>query len=143
MLNCQLTRGELFVKDGSESGHEISGIIGLSGRAKGTVVLSMDEKVAISATEAFVGESADHVDDDVVDAVGELTNMIAGGAKAHLEHFAMSVTLPSVVTGKGHSIEFPKEVTPVCIPFESKWGEIVVEVGLVEQPAEVAAGVQS
>ncbi len=35
MLECQITRGEPFVKQGSQPHHEVSGIIGLSGKAAG------------------------------------------------------------------------------------------------------------
>ena len=34
MLNCTLTRGTPYVKNGSNPSHEISGVIGLSGRRK-------------------------------------------------------------------------------------------------------------
>jgi chemotaxis protein CheX len=72
--------------------------------------------------------------------VGELANIIAGGAKAQLEHLAMSVSLPTVITGKHHSVELSSKVTPICIPFESKWGLLTVEVGLCEEHADAAGG---
>ena len=140
MLGCSLTRGELFVKKGSTPEHDVSGIIGLSGKAKGTVVLSLCREVAIRATEALLGELPTEIDGDVVDAVGELTNIVAGGAKAKLEQFALSVTIPNVITGKTHSIDFPRRLPPICIPFEGKWGPLVMEVMLVEEPEEVLAG---
>ncbi len=71
---------------------------------------------------------------NVTDAVGELVNIIAGGAKARLEHLSLNVSLPTVITGKFHCIEFPTKVAPICIPFDSPWGEITVEVGLCELP---------
>ena len=57
--------------------------------------------------------------------------------KARLKHLAMSVSLPTIITGKSHSVEFPKRVTPICIPFDCAWGYVAVEVGLIEEPAEV------
>lgn len=139
MLGCQLTRRKPFIKQGSQPQYEVSGIIGLSGEARGTVVLSLSREAALRATEAMVGEPATEINADVADAVGELTNMIAGAAKARMEDLAMSVSLPTVITGKCHSVEFPKRVTPICIPFDCEWGAVVVEVGLIEEPAVVAA----
>ena len=139
MLNCALTREQPFVKEGNRPEHDVSGIIGLSGKAKGTVVLSLTENAALRAAGAMLGEPVEEVNVDVTDAVGELVNMIAGGAKAQLEHLAMGVSLPTVVTGKGHVIEFPMDAKPICIPFGCEWGLVTVEVGLVEEPAEVAA----
>jgi chemotaxis protein CheX len=134
MLGCQLTRKDPYVKGSTQPEHEISGIIGLSGRAKGTVVLSLSRDAALKAAEAMLGEPTEDVNADVIDAVGELTNMIAGGAKAQLERFEMNLSIPNVITGKGHTVEFPRDATPVCIPFDCPWGLITVEFGLVEQP---------
>ena len=135
MLGCALTRGTPYVKNGSQPEHEVSSVIGLSGKAQGTVVLGLDREAAIRATEAMLQERPPEINGDVVDAIGELANIIAGGAKAQLEHLDLSVSLPSVISGKGHCIQFPTKVTPICIPFESDWGLITVEVGLSEPHA--------
>ena len=140
MLNCKLDRGTPYLKNGTQPQHEVSGVIGLSGKAQGTVVLGLSREAAISAAEAMLQERPTEINGDVTDAVGELVNIIAGGAKAKLEKLDMSVSLPTVITGKGHCIEFPTKVTPICIPFMSAWGEITVEVGLCElKPAAPAA----
>jgi chemotaxis protein CheX len=133
MLNCQVTRGAIFLKNGAESAHEISGIIGLSGRASGTVVVSLNRQTALSAAETLLGEKQTEINADVKDAVGELANMIAGGAKAQLAQLDMSLTIPTVVTGH-FSVGFPSKIPPICIPFETPWGPLTVEVGLVETP---------
>jgi chemotaxis protein CheX len=132
MLGCELARLDPFVKRGAQPEHEVSGVIGLSGRARGVVVLSLCREAAISATAAMLGERPVNVNSDVADAIGELTNMIAGSAKAKLEHLAMSVSLPTVVIGKWHAIDFPKNVYPICIPFDSPWGPVATTVGLAE-----------
>ena len=75
---------------------------------------------------------AKEVDDDVLDAVGELTNIVAGGAKAELEEYQLAVSLPSVITGRNHEVHFPSNVQPICIPFDTDWGEMSLEVGLAE-----------
>ena len=130
MLKCKLVRGQPFIKNGAQPQFDISGIIGLSGCAKGTVVTQPVPRDALCATEAMVGQKPASIDADVRDAVGELTNIIAGSAKAKLEDLNLSVSLPSVITGKGHCIDFPKAVTPVCIPFDCPWGAVAVEIGL-------------
>jgi len=38
----------------------------------------------------LLGSEKDTVDEDVIDAIGELTNMVAGAAKSELEFLAMS-----------------------------------------------------
>ena len=133
MLQCDLARGQLYLKEHVQPDHEISGIIGLSGKATGTVVLSLGRDVAISATEVLLGERPSQLDADVVDAIGELANMVAGNAKTQLEQFEMSLSLPNVILGKNHTVQFPSDVTPIGIPFDCKWGTITMDVGLCEK----------
>ena len=109
-------------------------MIGLSGKAQGTVVVGLGRQVAMKVAEVLLQERPPEINSDVVDAVGELTNIIAGRAKSELEHLELNVSLPSVITGKSHCIQFPTKVTPICIPFDSAWGPITVEVGLSEPP---------
>jgi chemotaxis protein CheX len=132
MLGVSLVRGEPFLKKTGQPNHEVSGIIGLSGKAQGTVVLSMSRSAALSTASALLGQPLTEIAADTADAIGELTNIISGQAKAQLEHLALNVSLPSVITGRTHCIEFPKKVTPICIPFTCDWGELAVEVGLSE-----------
>jgi chemotaxis protein CheX len=131
MLNCQLVRGDIFIKESQQPEHFISGVIGLSGKANGLVVLSLCRNAALEATGMLLMEQATKIDSVVVDAVGELTNMLAGGAQAKLEHLDMRMGLPTVLTGRSTTIDFPKDSTPICIPFRCDWGDVAVEVGLV------------
>jgi chemotaxis protein CheX len=132
MLKCTLTPREPFLRTPFEPDHEVSGVIGLSGHAKGAVVLSMCREAALSASEALLGERPKEIDRDVTDAVGELTNIIAGNAKAKLEHLGLSVSLPAVFVGSRHALELPHRTDPVYIPFDSPWGCVALEVELVE-----------
>jgi chemotaxis protein CheX len=138
MLDCPIRRGEISLKEGRTPMYEISGIIGLSGKAVGTVVLSLSTPVALQAASTMLLCETTEVNADVVDAVGELTNMVAGGAKAQLAQYDLSVSLPNVITGRNHEIRFPSNVTPICMPFTTKWGALMLEVGLV--PVEAAVG---
>lgn len=139
MLACPLERGAITLKNGDAPMHEISGVIGLSGKAVGTVVVSLSHDVALKAASAMLMIDATQINDDVIDAVGEIANMVAGAAKAELEEYAMSVSLPNVITGKGHEVRFPSTVTPICVPFSAPWGELTLEVGLAlkTEPAGV------
>jgi chemotaxis protein CheX len=131
MLGVNLSRGEPYLKNGAQPNHEVSGIIGLSGKGRGMVVVSMCREVALGAASKMLGETCTEINADVSDAVGELTNIIAGAAKAKLEDLCMSISLPTVVTGKSHCIDFPKNTMPICIPFDCAWGTVTVEVGIV------------
>ncbi|HOM17401.1 MAG TPA: chemotaxis protein CheX [Thermoguttaceae bacterium] len=138
MLQCEVKRGAIHLKERSSPNYPISGVIGLSGLAVGTVVLSMSEQVARQAASTMLMADCQEVNADVLDAVGELTNMVAGRAKAQLEELELSVSLPSIITGQDHEVRFPSNVTPICVPFETPWGPLTLEVGLA--PVAVPAG---
>jgi chemotaxis protein CheX len=137
MLGCEARRGQLVLKRDARTEHFISGVIGLSGKAVGTVVVSFSKELALKAASAMLMAEATEVNDDVLDAVGELTNMVAGRAKSTLEEYEMMVSLPNVITGYGHEVHFPSNVTPISISFETDWGPLALEVGLVPVPEEV------
>ncbi|QDU58017.1 chemotaxis protein CheX [Aeoliella mucimassa] len=136
MLGCEVSRTGLTVHETFCPEYDITGIIGMSGKAHGDVVISFQQEVALSAAEALLGIRYEEINDDVVDTVGELTNMIAGNAKTSLQDLQMSLALPTVIVGKNHSIRFPSKVKPLALPFSSCWGSFNIEVGLVESPED-------
>jgi len=138
MLHCEVKRGQIGLKANCQPNYPISGVIGLSGNAVGTVVLSMSEQVAMKAASTLLLTEYAEITADVLDAVGELTNMVAGRAKSQLEELQLSVSLPNIITGQDHDVRFPSNVTPICVPFETPWGPLTLEVGLA--PVAVPAG---
>jgi len=98
---------------------DISAIIGLTGEARGAVVISMKQDLAIKLTTILTGNDYNSLDDDVIDAIGELINIIAGNVKQELEEaFRLVISLPTIVRGKEHSINWTDNQTRViCIPF--------------------------
>lgn len=130
MLQCEVKRGSVHLKDRCSPNYPISGVIGLSGLAVGTVVLSMSEQVAKKAASTMLMADCQEINADVLDAVGELTNMVAGRAKSQLEELQLSVSLPNIITGQDHEVRFPSNVIPLCVPFETPWGPLTLEVGL-------------
>lgn len=138
MLDVKIARGTPFINVNPLPEHEVSGIIALTGKAKGAAVVSLGTETAIRCTERLLGERPSEINSDVIDAVGELANIVAGGAKAQLQQLDMSLGLPSVITGKDHAIGFPSDLTPVCIPFECDWGPVSLQVGLMDQTEGLA-----
>ncbi len=139
MLQCEVKRGQISLKNQSQPNYPISGVIGLSGNAVGTVVLSMSEQVALKAASTMLMTECTEIHADVLDAVGELTNIIAGRAKSQLEEFQLSLSLPNIITGHDHNIRFPSNVVPICVPFETPWGPLTLEVGLAPVVEPVGA----
>ena len=137
MLDWTVHRSELKLLEGSKPQHEVSGIIALSGGIVGTVVLSMHRDVALAATETLLMERPDSLNADVLDTIGELTNMVAGNAKAELRQFRATLGLPTVVVGTDHRINFDRKVKPISISFDAVAGPLSLDVGLLAPNAGV------
>lgn len=111
-----LTKGEAHEWD-------ISGIIGIAGEAKGMVVISFREFFTTILTSRLLNREVKAITDEVVDAVGEIINIIAGNAKKGLEEYKLLISLPSIVQGKNHQIRWPSGNAPIiCVPFETSHG---------------------
>ncbi|HCM28315.1 MAG: hypothetical protein A2Z99_03570 [Treponema sp. GWB1_62_6] len=117
---------------GADLKHEwdISGIIGIAGDSKGVVVISFTAELAAEITSVLVGHKVASDDPDVIDAVGELVNIIAGNAKKGLEEFRLSISLPSIIRGSNHQISWQSDVPIVGIPFRTASGKFHLSVGL-------------
>ena len=128
MVNTVPTPQAPYVKAEPSLTHDVSGIIGLSGGAKGAVIISFPTKTALQTVSAFIGLYVTTIDADVTDAVGELANIIAGAAKADLQGLNVTISLPSVVVGTNHKVTTPKDIPSIVIPFNCSHGDFVVEV---------------
>ena len=108
-----------FMEKDVASEWDVSAVIGLTGEARGAVVISLKQDLAIQLTSTLTGKEHKGLDDDVVDAVGEIINIIAGNVKQELEEaFRLVISLPTIVKGKEHSINWPEgQARVICIPF--------------------------
>lgn len=78
----------------------------------------------------MLGETHEKIDDQVIDAVGEIANMVAGGAKASAQEKEMgfNISLPNVTVGEKHSHAVSSEFPTVVVPFTTDHGDFTIEV---------------
>ena len=78
----------------------------------------------------MLGEEFPRITREIEDAVGELTNIISGDARKRLqsEHLTIAASIPSVVSGKDHTIEHVLGTSSIVIPFTTADGSFVVDV---------------
>jgi chemotaxis protein CheX len=122
MVKIEAKPGKPVLKKDTKLHADVSGIIGLSGGAKGSVALSFPRITALKSVSAFGGMKVLALDDLVVDAIGELANIIAGAAKKDLSQYRINISLPTVVLGEGHELGGPKDILPMVVPFETGLG---------------------
>ena len=103
--------------------------MGLTGDKKGSVCASFSERDAILAYKALMGDDQDTINPEVIDAIGELTNIIAGQARKEFEKAGINLkaAIPNVVVGRGVDLHFISKVPIVSLPFSfSSAGEEAV-----------------
>ena len=115
---------------GSGINKDISGVIGITGDILGSVSLCYSEDSALKALTAFIGMPITTLDDDAMDAVGELVNIIAGYAKKFIVDYKTSISLPTVIKGKGLRVKEPADVFSFNVPFLTPIGDFDLSVGL-------------
>ena len=119
--STEVKAGKVFylTKENRDMGWDISGIIGLSGQISGAVSLSMKDNVAFKVTKTLTGIDHNAFDADVIDAIGEIINIITGNIKKEFEaSYKTAISIPSIVQGKGHRLIWPsKNIRIICIPF--------------------------
>lgn len=139
MLSMSINIGSPSIKGSSSSSYDVSGIIGFSGDVEGTVNLSFPSATAFRVVSLFTGSEVNQVNEDLTDAVGELTNMIAGGAKAQFTGKKVSISCPSVVVGHNHIVAVNKDTVTIVIPCTCDCGEFNIEVSIRGQGAAASA----
>ena len=92
------------------TGPTLTGCVSVSGSWDGSVFLQCGADQAREAAEAMFGaEPGDLSDDEVSDALGELTNMVGGNIKSLLPA-PSQLSLPSVAAGESYTVRVPGAV---------------------------------
>ncbi len=109
---------------------DVSGLIGMvSEQAKGSLSITFEGSLALATMKGMVGEAPDEVNDEITDLIGEITNMVTGGAKRMLSEkgFEFDMATPMVVSGANHTIHHKAEGPVVIIPLGSEYGKAYIE----------------
>ncbi len=130
MAFMEVNAGKPFLKTDLVAIGDITGLMGLTGVANGTVAVTFESKCILAIVSNMFGEKMDEINSEIIDAVGELTNMISGQARRELEEVGRSfkAAIPSVVAGPKHSITHYTDGPRIAIPFSTSSGDFTIEV---------------
>lgn len=147
MLGIELTAGEMHI--GKTAGGAQSGVVallGLAGEWSGSGTLSCEAGLACKLAGQLLMAEYDSVNEDVLDAIGELGNMIIGNVKTMLERTLgnMGLSTPTVIYGRNFETHSVGHRDWVIQPFHC--GEHRLDVQLTLAPntsgrtAKIASG---
>lgn len=123
--------GKVALKDDEIAFGEVTGVIGMTGsNFKGSMAITFTQPVILDIASRMLGENLRKIDSTVTDLVGEITNMVTGGAKNLLAEkgYDIGMATPVVVTGPGHRILHQAHGPKIVIPFTVECGHFFVEV---------------
>jgi chemotaxis protein CheX len=104
-------------------------LVGVAGDWMGTGRISCTAKFACELAGALrMSPPFESVNEDVLDAVAEVSNMIIGNVKTYLEDRfgSMALSIPTVVFGRNYQTRSPKGLQWTVVPFRS--GSEIMEV---------------
>ncbi len=119
MLNIDLLLGKPSLKQQRTTSADVTGIMSMVGDKKGTIALCFKEKGALFVFNSLMGDNVSAISAEVVDAIGELTNIVSGQARKEFEKsdINLKASIPMVVVGQGVETNFITSVPIITLPF--------------------------
>lgn len=133
VLNCEIKRGDIVIKDQSVPTSGVSTFIGLAGEVEGRIMLDMTKETAINITSVMAEEKCLDVNPLVESVIDELNNLITGHAVSYLTNlgFRFDLTPPSFLLGLSDS--YITDIQTLVIPLETSCGVIDVNISIKER----------
>ena len=131
MAQTDATPGSPAIKTDHMARGDVTGIIGMVGKqTRGSLAITFTEGAILSITSNMLGEKMEKLDEEVADAVGEITNMVTGGSKKLLAEkgYKFELSTPSIIIGKNHMIIHQFKGPIIMLPFSTNAGSFFVEI---------------
>jgi chemotaxis protein CheX len=136
MLGETITAGNAYLDSvASPSSNGVVSFIGLAGAWMGTGSISCSALCACRIASQLMMSEYSAVDDEVLDAVAEVTNMILGNVKTSLEERIgpMGLSIPTVIYGRNFSSRTVGKHEWTVVPFDCYGERLEVQLCLAEQ----------
>lgn len=130
MAMTEPVAGKPYLKKDNQARGDVSGIIGFTGSARGSLAISFSKTAILKIVSNMIGEHHSEINGEVRDAVGEITNMISGVARKSLEAqgFIVQAAIPTIISGENHAILHVLGGPSIIIPFKTDAGPFFVDV---------------
>ena len=139
MLGVTIGPGVMTFEDGAPDAQDgVLAFIGVAGNWAGTGCVSCSPALACRVCSQMLMTEAPAVNEEVLDAVAELTNMIIGSVKNDLERElgTLGLSIPTVVFGKNFRAKSAGHAEWVVRRFQ--WDSETFEVRMCLAPSERA-----
>lgn len=134
MLAMELTDNEAYVDEATPGPNEgVLGLVGLAGSWVGSGSFSCSPEAAQKIAGQMLMQECNAVDDEVLDVIGEVTNMILGNVKTALEEKLgpMGLSIPTVIYGRNFTTRSRARTEWTVVPFLCMGEKVEVHLCLV------------
>lgn len=109
---------------------DVSGVVGITGAGKGMVVLRLPRDLVNQLLDMSGMATDDPIEaEDMTNAlVGEIANVVSGHTINKLADWDLDITVPLVVQGKNHRINWPKFAPVFSVPITTSLGVLEMAV---------------
>jgi chemotaxis protein CheX len=135
MLSLEVASGEALNQFSNTYSNTVSGMVGMTGLFKGALAIHASHEVAKKITSQLLFMEVEEVNEDVLDAMGEMANMLAGNMKTALSNNGKDIELsvPSAVAGAQYSLDIKNSGEHMIVPFTTDIGGFSVQFNVEKQ----------
>ena len=130
MLGCEVTAGDARVLEHPlQEAEGVIALIGMAGPWFGTGAILCKPELARKIAGAMLMSEYDSVNDDVLDAIAEVSNMVIGNLKTMIEEKVgpMGLSTPTIIHGASFTTKIGGSNGWTLIPFRMMGGELLVQ----------------
>lgn len=131
MMGCEVEGGPTQrISHPLQESDGVVALIGMAGPWIGTGALMCKPELACTLAGKFLMSEYAKVDDEVLDAIAELSNMVFGNLKTSIEERVgeMGLSTPTTIFGASFSTKIGGSQAWAMIPFHLCGGEMVIQV---------------
>ncbi len=134
VLQVDIKREDIYLKESVSDLKGISAIIGLLGQVEGRLILDMTQETALKIASIMTGEEFNVIDDMVINVITEIANMITANAitKLHNRGYDLDLTPPSIIKGTNMEIT-DKDLETLVVPLRMEYGLVEINVATKEK----------
>jgi chemotaxis protein CheX len=135
MVQRELTFGVPIEGDALRPKSNVVGTVSFAGSESGVVVFYCTLDAANEIAGALLGMPASDVNGEMPDAIGEMSNMIAGAFRTKMSDAGHPwvISIPTVTVGSDFYTKYVSDVRRVLCPFKMGDKEVFVELILMKR----------
>jgi len=138
MLGVEVADHDAFIDEGGPVHKEgVVALVGLAGNWAGSGTFSCSANLAAKISGQLLMQEFTAIDDEVLDAIGEVTNMVLGNVKTSLEEELgpMGLSIPTVIYGRNFTTRSLTKSKWTVVPFDCLEETFEVRLCLAPSPA--------